>query len=379
MSTRYAVLAACALAFGGFSSTALAFGFGNNDEGCLDSPDPVYSNVQFDVIDITSGTPQLVPVKAVLTQPVERVRKRGRKGCFMLVEDPPAIVILHGSGGMDTRNAFYGQSLQRRFTTLSVEMFKGSVSDISGRPLLPLFNYSYALGALKYLIEADGFIAEDGTIGAEAGAGLNQKVPVDPDAVGCLGLSWGGVICNQLAVERYSQEYGDDLYGTNYRFAAHAANYPVCWARNIDVAPNLGLPPGTDLGLDFGRTFDAELTGEPILIQVGSEDAYDNSGIPEDPLGSGSLPCNALQASLEADEQKLLDVVVFDGGYHAFDRLFAVADVAKDRFARLGVAFLSDDPNDPENWPEVAVIPDQAIANESRKNIFRFFRKNLRN
>jgi dienelactone hydrolase len=294
----------------------------------------------------------------------------------MLVEDSPAVVVLHGSGGMDTRNAFYGQSLQRRFTTLSVEMFKGSVSAGTDRPPLPLFNYSYALGALKYLIEAEGFIAEDGTIGGEAGADLNRKVPVDPDTVGCLGLSWGGVICNQLAVEKYSQAFGDSLYGTNYRFAAHAANYPVCWARNLDSIP--GLPPGADGGLDFGRNFGAELTGAPVLIQVGSEDAYDNSGIPGDPLESGSLPCNALKASLDADEQKLFDVVVFDGGYHAFDRLFAVAAVAKDQFARLGIAFLSDDPNHPDNWPEVAVIPDQVIANESSKNILRFFRRNLR-
>ena len=77
----------------------------------------------------------------------------------MLVENPPAVVILHGSAGMDTRNAFYAQELQRRFATLSVEMFQGSNSGGTSRPELPLFNYSHAFGALNFLVETEGFIA----------------------------------------------------------------------------------------------------------------------------------------------------------------------------------------------------------------------------
>lgn len=358
MSNRNSFLAVFALLIGGLSSTALAFGYHSNDERCRDNSDPVYSDVQFDVFDINNpGTP--LKVKAVLTQPVEWVRKRGRRGCFMLVEEPPAIVILHGSGGMDTRNAFYGQKLQKRFATLSVEMFKGSVSAGTGRPELPLFNYPHAFGALKFLVEAEGYIAEDGTVSPKYDTGLARKVPVNPNAVGCLGLSWGGVVCNQVATERYSQEFGDNLYGTGYRFAAHVANYPVCYGRNVVPFP----------GLQFGRRFGAELTGAPLLIQVGSLDAYDNAE-----GQSGSETCNALKDSLDLDEQELVDVVVFEGGYHAFDRLFAVSDVVRDPFARLGIAL--NEP-DPENWPEVAIIPDQIIANESGKNIRRFFRRNL--
>lgn len=346
----------CAISIAGLSSTALALGF-NSDEGCLDSPGPVYSNVQFNVVDFTNpGTP--LAVKGVLTQPVHWVRTRHHRGCFMLVENPPAIVILHGSGGMDTRNAFYAQKLQGRFATLSVEMFEGSIS-ATGRPELPLFNYSHAFGALKFLVEAEGFIAENGTIVAEDDAGSVRKVTVDPNAVGCLGLSWGGVICNQVATELYSQQFGDALYGTDYRFAAHVANYPVCYGRNVVPFP----------GLLFGRSFGAELTGAPLLIQVGSLDAYDNAE-----GQSGSETCNMLKDSLFPDEQELVDVVVFEGGYHAFDRLFAVAGVARDRFARLGVAIGE---SNPEKWPEVAIIPDQVIAHESLRNILRFFRRNL--
>lgn len=359
MLIRNIYIAVCAIFIGGLSTTTFALGH-NIHERCLNSSDPVYSNVQFDVVDITNPETPL-KVKAVLTQPVQWVRTKRHHGCYMPVENPPAIVILHGSGGMDTRNAFYAQKLQRRFATLSVEMFEGSISAGTGRPDLPLFNYSHAFGALKYLVEAEGFITQNGEIAAEDNAGLARKVTADPYAVGCLGLSWGGVICNQVATELYSQKYGDDLYGTDYRFAAHVANYPVCYGRNVVPFP----------GLQFGRAFGAELTGAPLLIQVGSLDAYDNAE-----GQSGSETCNMLKESLFPDEQKLVDVVIFDGGYHAFDRLFAVADVTRDPFARLGVAI--GDPN-PENWPEVEIVPNQAIANESLRNVFHFFRRNLGN
>jgi dienelactone hydrolase len=176
----------------------------------------------------------------------------------MLVENPPAVVILHGSAGMDTRNAFYAQSLQGRYATLSIEMFQGSVSGgATGRPPLPLFNYSYAFGAFNYLVETEGFIADNGSVVSEvvAGESLTRKVAADPKAVGCLGLSWGGVICNQVATKLYSRQFGDELYdGTNYRFAAHVANYPVCYARNIrnPENPNESLP-----GSLFGSKFRA--------------------------------------------------------------------------------------------------------------------------
>jgi dienelactone hydrolase len=358
MLVRNIFFVVCAISIGGLPSTAFALGY-NSDERCLDSPGPVYSNVQFDVMDFTNPETPLT-VKAVLTQPVRWVRTKRHSGCFMLIENPPAIVMLHGSGGMDTRNAFYAQKLQSRFATLSVEMFEGSISGGTGRPELPLFNYSHAFGALKFLVEVEGVISENGTVVAEDDAGSVRKVKVDPDAVGCLGLSWGGVICNQVATELYSQQFGDELYGTDYRFAAHVANYPVCYGRNVVPFP----------GLQFGSAFGAELTGAPVLIQVGSLDAYDNAE-----GQSGSETCNMLKDSLLPDEQELVDVVVFEGGYHAFDRLFAVTGVVRDPFARLGVAI--GDPN-PENWPEVAIIPDQAIANKSLRNILRFFHRNLR-
>jgi dienelactone hydrolase len=229
-----------------------------------------------------------------------------------------------------------------------------------------LFNYSHAFGALKFLVETEGFIAENGTVVAEdvGGAGSVRKVAADPQAVGCLGFSWGGVICNQVATELYSQQFGDLLYGTDYRFAAHVANYPVCYARNI---PNPANPNELLPGSQFGREFGAELTGAPILIQVGSEDAYDNAE-----GQSGSETCNLLKDRLVLEEQELVDVVVFDGGHHAFDRLFAVSGVVRDPFARLGVAI-----GDPANAPEVAIIPDQVIANQSLRNVRRFFRRKL--
>jgi dienelactone hydrolase len=277
-----------------------------------------------------------------------------------LVENPAAVVILHGSGGIDARGTFYAQKLSERYATLSVEMFQGSIDGGgSNRPPLPIYNYTHAFGALNYLADAEGFIDANGDIVASDGGGnLKRKVRVNPGAVGCLGFSWGGVICNQIATETYSQQHGDALYGTDYRFAAHVAHYPVCWARNVP-----GFP-----GLAFGSP-DAPLTGRPLLIQIGSEDAYDNAE-----GDSGSEVCNQLKSSLVAEEQDLVEVRILEGGHHAFDRVFAPSAVLQDPFARLGQYLASP----PEDYPEVPVIPDLGLANEALWNIQRLFFLHLR-
>ena len=58
------------------------------------------------------------------------------------------------------------------------------------------------------------------------------------------------------------------LFGGGRRFKAHVAHYPVCYAYNA-VFPT--LPPPAQFGTQF-----LNLTGAPVLIQVGSSDDYDN-------------------------------------------------------------------------------------------------------
>lgn len=337
---------------------------GGNGVTCLDGPDPVYSNVKITVAG-SSAQAGAVELNAILTQPVEPAPPRRGNACYRLVANPPAVLILHGSGGIDSRGFLYAQGLQREYATLTLELFKGSVAGGStNRPPLPYFNYSDAFGALRYLIE---------------------EVHVDPHTVGCLGFSWGGVICTQVAVEPYAREFGDARYGVGtdgspYRFAAHAANYPVCWARNI----TLPLPLRGDLGLAFGRDSatlpgGAPLTGAPILIQVGSEDAYDNGALFDENgtvigFESGAQVCNDLKGGLAPDERRLVELVIYDGATHAFDKLFDLLEVpalVKDPFARLGQF-------PPGSPPDVDIMPDQSRAMQSLRKVQGFFARRLR-
>ncbi len=373
MFFKLSILAGFCFSLASVSSAALSRGY--DGEGCLDGPDPVYSNVEFEVKDGLFDPQEENPfndlvVKAILTQPVEWVQTGRHRGCFSLVESPSAVVILHGSGGIGVRENDNAQSLQRKHATLTVEMFQGNFGvGTSGRPQLPIFNYTHAFAALEYLVD---------------------EVGADPDRIGCMGSSWGAVICNQVAVEKYAQIYGSDLYENDYRFAAHVARYPVCWARKLPEKPlplpillvqqALGLP---EVGLDFGGD-DAPLTGAKVLVQVGSEDAYDNAE-----GESGSETCLELKSSLHPSERRLLDVHILSGGTHAFDRVFTPETSINDPFARLGACILEILPDPyppvpgclalPESFPppSVTITPGQDLALQARRKARRFLDRQL--
>ena len=195
----------------------------------------------------------------------------------------PAVVVLHGSAGIDSRGSFYIQAINDAgFATFEIDMFSARGLG-SGRPALPTINVPDAFGALQF---------------------LSQHPMIDPDRIALLGFSWGGVVTMLAANESYTQEFGNGL-----KFAAHIAHYPVCWAYNI------GIP---------GIVFQA-LTGMPVLIQVGELDDYDE----------GSGPCQQLVASLSAEEQAIVSVESYRNAHHAWDRLQPAITVF-DPFSHLG-------------------------------------------
>ena len=116
------------------------------------------------------------------------------------------------------------------------------------------------------------------------------------------------------------------------------AHYPICYGANS------GLP-----GTEF---FD--LTGAPILIQIGEEDDYDN----------GVEPCYALKDSLAKKFRSTVEVIPYEGAYHAWDRL-EVPITIEDDFSNRGAG------------GEVEIVPDVAQAYESRNKVIRFFRRHL--
>ena len=180
----------------------------------------------------------------------------------------PAVVIAHGSSGVDTRGPFYAALLNRAgIATLEIDMWspRGFGGGAAGRPATVAETLPDAFGALK-MLSADSRI--------------------DPKRIGIMGFSWGGVVSMLTATQPYVNLYSP----TGLKFVAHAPNYPVCWVYNV-------VP---------GYAF-ASLTGAPVFIQAGALDSYD-----VDPA-----TCPNLVASLPVTAQAYVSATVYPNATHA--------------------------------------------------------------
>jgi dienelactone hydrolase len=140
-----------------------------------------------------------------------------------------AVVLFHGSGGLDGRSTPYLKALEAAgIATLEVEMFKPGQ-----RPKTIAETVPHALAALE---------------------ALAANPAIDPTRIGAMGFSWGGQLTLRMADEK---PYGS----TRRRYAANLALYPVCWAL-VDG------PPARDGIL-------ASPTGRPMQILAGTQDDYD--------------------------------------------------------------------------------------------------------
>ena len=285
-----------------FVSLSLARGGVNFNKVCRTD----LSFVEFQSIDLEQTPPVPLTVKGKLKIPFLKHRSKWRK--------LPAVVILHGSSGVDFRGDFYARALNAAgIATLEIDMWEArKITTTADRPPFPLFTYPDAFGALAFLAE---------------------HPKIDPERIGVLGFSWGGVIAMAAATNIYASQFGNGRH-----FAAHVAHYPVCYTYNSQY-------PGTDF---------YDLTGAPILIQIGDEDGYDN----------GCEPCFALRDSLDMDEKKLVKIVVYENAYHAWDRL-EVPVTIEDPFSNLGAG------------GTVGLIPDVDCAYESRRRAVGFFLNTL--
>ena len=203
------------------------------------------------------------------------------------------------------------------------------VGGLSNRPQLPIFTYPDAFSALAF---------------------LGAHPSIDADRVGVLGFSWGGVVSLAASEQLYA-----GLFGSGRKFAAHVANYPVCYgANNAAIFARIGISPaqaGTQL---------LHLTGAPVLIQIGSNDDYDN----------GTDHCLALAQSLNPSNNNVVEVAKYQGAYHAWDRIL-IPVMAPDPFANEGSYFTTG------QIPTVEIVPDVVKAYVSRDRVVRFFRRNL--
>lgn len=294
------------------------------DADCRNNGAPPISFVQFASPNIATSPPTQLTIKGKLSMPGGPDRKHGC-GAGRQV---PAVVILHGSSGVDARGDFYEAALNEAgIATLQIDMWEArGVTSAANRPSAPILTQPDAFSALAFLAAQPGIAA---------------------DRIGVLGFSWGGVMSLGSAEQLYA-----GMFGGGRKFKAHVAHYPVCYAANA-VVP--GLPPPAQFGTQFQH-----LTGAPVLIQVGTSDDYDN----------GAARCQALAQAVNPGNGNAVEVVAVPDAEHAWDRLMVPITVA-DPFGNEGSYFVTG------KVPNVQLAPNVEQAYASRERVVRFFKRRL--
>ncbi|MDB5756068.1 MAG: Dienelactone hydrolase [Massilia sp.] len=177
------------------------------------------------------------------------------------------MVIAHGSAGIQTKEQVRWVPLLNRMgiATLLVDSFTARGirrTDEDQAQLDQAANDADAFAALRLL-------ASDSRI--------------DPQRIGVIGFSRGGIVALETAVEQFRGGIIDD----NVRFAAHIAFYPGC-------------------GLRYWRT-PSPLTGARIMMALAGKDDY----VPP-------APCLAFADAMRAAGQDI-EVHVYADAYHDFD------------------------------------------------------------
>ena len=319
MSFRGFLIALFGLVCGPFSTATLAAG-----QECGRPLAPAITFVQFQSPNLAAPSSPLT-IKGKLSVPTGSSSGR----CAPANGKWPAVLILHGSSGVDSRGDFYEQALNAAgIATLQIDMWEArGVTGIANRPQVPILTYPDAFSALRFLASHPNIVA---------------------DRIGVLGFSWGGVVSLATAEQLYA-----NTFGGGRRFKAHVANYPVCYGANNVSIP--ALSPPAEKGTQF-----LTLTGAQVLIQIGSNDDYDN----------GTGPCRALADLVNPTNNNTVQVIEYPGAYHAWDRLM-IPVVAPDPFGNLGSLFATG------QVPLVRIVPDVQQAYASRERVIKFFSRHL--
>jgi dienelactone hydrolase len=205
----------------------------------------------------------------------------------------PAVLVLHTSAGSsgDRISLHYIERLNRAgIATFRISMFADSRSrPRSTRDVLP-----HAFGSLLHLA---------------------QRERIDPQRIGVLGFSYGGVMSLVMASEEIVQEHT----GGKARFAAHLAVYPVCSA-------HLQILSGKNKV--YGASTYEKVTGAPVHILAGELDTYDEPD-----------SCPRFVAALPEGVRGHFGATVYPGAHHVFDEPGANRQ-HRERIARNGVAII---------------------------------------
>ena len=152
----------------------------------------------------------------------------------------PAVVLVHGTMGIDMRGEFYRQPLlSAGIAIFEVDFKTGIYTTPMNRPKPEVF-LPMAFAALKEL----------------------RKLPsIDPNRIGIMGFSMGGHIALRTALVDNVKQWMGDAKG----FAAFATFYPVCKPFIKDLEKS-----------------GSKLTGAPIIVFYGTKDSYgEGEAVPE--------------------------------------------------------------------------------------------------
>ncbi len=180
-----------------------------------------------------------------------------------------AVLIVHGSAGVDSRGKSVAMALNHiGLATLEIDLWAArGVKSAMERPRSVLATLPDAFAALDFMADQPG---------------------IAPDRIGITGFSWGGVVSMLSA----NTSRRDQFSKSGRQFAAHAPLYPVCSSYN--KAP----------GHEFG-----DLTGAPVMIQVGTADLYDDPDA-----------CARLVESLSPKDRACVTYHVYPDATHGWDR-----------------------------------------------------------
>ncbi len=233
-----------------------------------------------------------------------------------LMTKAPAVLILHGGGGVDGRGAFYAGALQEAgIATLEITMFQFGSPPKAGPPA----TMPHASAALRW---------------------LGAQPAIDGKRLGVMGFSWGGVMTVLLSSELVQERLGKEVP----KPVAFAPLYPVCSgiARMVQNPERACYDAQTRMG------------ASPMLINVGTNDDYEE----------GKRPCDALIAMWPPAARDMVTVNYIEGATHAFDYQTAAARFY-DRLSHAGRGGM------------VRIVPSPKDADETRKAVVGFFVKHL--
>jgi len=228
----------------------------------------------------------------------------------------PAVLILHGSGGVDGRGAFHAWALQEAgIATLEITMFAPR-----GRPRGHGATMPHAAAALAWLA---------------------ARPEVNVERIGVMGFSWGGVMTVLMSSELVQEQLGKDVP----KPIAFAPLYPVC----TNMARFMTRP---DYSFPNAHT---RMSASPMLIHVGTHDDYEE----------GERPCDRFVAMWPAAARERTTVRNVEGATHGFDSQIGSRKFF-DEFACAG------------RGCTVQVIASQKDAAEARQAIVKFFAEELK-